>query len=285
MSELTSKNFLDFSINDGCFSFDIEENPSSEDTSDVMSYDKIEKIFNYKLNKEDDIDIHDLYFKSNKKDTKNSEKQKSKLFIITESTKLITQMLKKKRGKQSILNSNKTHDKNCEDNCLRKTQTHSLSSVPHFTNSIIKGFGKNEEFYQLSYEFKKKIKNDYFCELKNKTLGEILCNKISPKYKQDEYENKKTYERIKDHQILKKIFEMDFITYFKKYYMKSIKCINLKEFGLEKEIILSNKCKMYNDLIESIQKSNNEDNGIYIKNIRKCIDKKYFSKKLFKTNK
>mgnify|MGYP006988910025 CR=1 FL=1 len=167
---------------------------------------------------------------------------------------------------------------------MRKTSNHSLSSITHFSNSIIKGLGINEEFYQLSYEIKKNIKNDYFCKLKNKTLGEILCNKISPKYKQDEYENKKTFERIKDHQVLKKIFEMDFITYFKRYYMESKKCINLKDFGLEKEIILSNKCKMYNDLIENIKKYNTEDNEKYIKHIRKCIDKKYFSKKLFKIN-
>lgn len=283
MNEFTSINTLDFSINNGCFYFNNEENPSSEDTSNVISYEEIEKILNCKPNEEDDIDIdiHDLYFKSDKKDTKSSEKQESKLFIIS---KPIAQMLKKKRGKPSILNSNKTHDKYGEDNCLRKTQNHSLSSIPQFYNSIINSLGINEEFYQLSYEIKKNIKNDYFCKLKNKTLGEILCNKISPKYKQDEYENKKTFERIKDHQVLKKIFEMDFITYFKRYYMESKKCINLKDFGLEKEIILSNKCKMYNDLIDNIKKYNTEDNEKYIKHIRKCIDKKYFSKKLFKIN-
>jgi hypothetical protein len=74
---------------------------------------------------------------------------------------------------------------------------------------------------------------------------------------------------------------MDYITFFKKYYMKSEKHINLNVFGLEKEIILSDKCKMYNDLIGKIKY--NEDNEYYMNCIKKCIDKNYTSKKLFKT--
>ena len=53
--------------------------------------------------------------------------------------------------------------------------------------------------------------------------------------------------------------------------MESKKRINLKVFGLEKEINLSEKCKMYNDLIEKIKKSNNKDTEKYIKCIEKCI--------------
>ena len=76
---------------------------------------------------------------------------------------------------------------------------------------------------------------------------------------------------------------MDYITFFKRYYMESKKCINLKDYGLEKEVILSEKCKMYNDLIK--KNSNNEDNENYIKSIKNCINKNYITKKLFKTYK
>ena len=72
-------------------------------------------------------------------------------------------------------------------------------------------------------------------------------------------------------------------TFFKRYYMESKKCINLKDYGLEKEVILSEKCKMYNDLIK--KNSNNEDNENYIKSIKNCIKKNYITKTLFKTHK
>ena len=194
-------------------------------------------------------------------------------------------MTKKKRGKPSVLNKNKIHDKFSFDNLLRKIKNHSLSVIVPFLNAILIVLDIKEEFFQLSYEFKKKIKNNYFCELKKKTLGDIICNKISPKYKHDENENIILYKKLQNHEVLKNIFKMEYITFFKRYYMESKKCINLKVFGLEKEIILPEKCKMYNDLIESIKKSKDEDNENYIKSIKKCIDKHYISKNLFKTNK
>ena len=180
---------------------------------------------------------------------------------------------------------NKIHDRFSIDNLLIKIKNHSLSLVAPFLNDILKFLFIEEEFYQLSHKFKKNIKNNYFSEEKKKTLGEIICNKISPKYKCDENENIKTFNKVKDHEVFKKILNMDYITFFKRYYMESKKCINLRDFGLEHEIILSDKCKMYNDLIERIKNSKNDDNENYIKSIKKCIDKNYITKKLFKTSK
>ena len=276
MSEFTSKIYLDFSINNGCLSSDNEENTTSGENSSSINYESIEDIFNYEPVKEDPIKEKDLYF--------TPERQKDKLFIVEESSKNNTQMTKKKRGKPSVLNKNKIHDKFSFDNLLRKIKNHSLSVIVPFLNVILIVLDIKGEFFQLSYEFKKKIKNNYFCELKKKTLGEIICNKISPKYKHDENENIILYKKLQNHEVLKNIFKMEYITFFKRYYMESKKCINLKVFGLEKEIILPEKCKMYNDLIESIKKSNDEDNENYIKSIEKCIDKNYISKKLFKIN-
>ena len=278
MSEFTFIESLDFSFNNGCISSNNEKNTSSGENFSTISYGTIEKIFNSQPNKEDPIKDKDLYLITDKKDTKCSEGQRTNLFI--------TQLMNKKRGKPSILNTNKVHDKFSFDNELRKVNNHSLSCIVPFLNVILIVLDVNEEFYQLSYEFKKEIKNSYFCELKKKTLGEIICNKISSKYiKHDENKNINLYKKLENHEILKKIFKMDYITFFKRYYMESKKCINLKDFGLEKEIILSEKCKMYNDLIESIKKSSNKDNEKYIKSIQKCIDQNYISKKLFKTNK
>ena len=180
-------------------------------------------------------------------DKENSSKKKENLFIVTESTKDKTQLTKKKkkRGKPSISNLDniKIHDKFSLDNLLAKIKNHSLSLITPFLNDILKVLFIEEEFYQLSHKFKKNVKNNFFSELKEKTLGEIICNKISPKYKHDENENIKTYNKVKDHVVLKKIFNLDYITFFKRYYINSKKCINLRDYGLEKEKIGRASCR------------------------------------------
>ena len=283
ITEFTSINSSDFGIINESPLSDNKENPSSEEMIDVINCEKvyniINNIFKYKNLplEEDNIEYYPLYFYPNKK---SSVKKKTNLFVVIQFTK-------KKRGKHSDLNKDntKTHDKFSLDNLLAKVKNHSLSLVAPFLNDILKVFFIEEEFYQLSHKFKKNIKNNYFSEAKKKTLGEIICNKISPKYKKDENENKRIFNKVKDHEVFKKILNMDYITFFKRYYMESKKCINLKDYGIENEVILSEKCKMYNDLIKRIENSNNEDNENYIKSIKRCINKNYIAKKLFKTYK
>jgi len=290
MTEFTSINSSDFGIINESPLSDNEENSSSEEMIDDINCEKIctiiKNIFNYKNLplEEENIENYPLYFYPNKK---SSVKKKANLFVVTESSKHTTQFIKKKRGKHSDLNKDnrKTHDKFSFDNLLAKVKNHSLSLVPPFLNEILKVLFIEEEFYQLSHKFKKNIRNNYFSEAKKKTLGEIICNKISPKYKKDENENKRIFRKVKDHEVFKKILNMDYITFFKRYYMESKKCINLKDYGIENEVILSEKCKMYNDLIKRIENSNNEDNENYIKSIKRCINKNYIAKKLFKTYK
>jgi hypothetical protein len=269
----------------------ISENPLFEDEKDsssekILDDEKInKKIMNIFHNKSFPLDEYyinrdDLYILPNKK---SPAEKKCDFFKVTKST---TQFTKKKRGKQPKLKKNKKkiHDKYSHDNELAKVKNHSLSSVPPFLNDILKVMSIKEKFYQLSHKFKKKIQNNYFSEAKKETLGNIICNKISPKYRRhDKNENIKTFDKVKDHEIFKKILSMDYITYFKRYYMESKKCINLKDYGLENEIILSEKCKMYNDLIK--KNTNNEDNENYIKSIKNCIKKNYITKTLFKTHK
>ena len=282
MTEFTSINSSDLLIINESHLSDNEENSSSEEMFNEINCEKINNIINKLFNNkslpldEDNIKYYDAYFYPNKK--------KSDLFIVTEST---TQLTKKKRGKHSNLNKNnkKTHNRFSIDNLLIKIKNHSLSLVAPFLNDILKKLSIKEEFYQLSHKFKKNIKNNYFSEEKKKTLGEIICNKISPKYKHDENENQRIFGKVKNHEIFKKILNMDYITFFRRYYMESKKCINLKDYGLENEVNLSEKCKMFNDLIKKIKNSNNEDNENYIKSIKNCIKKNYITKTLFKTHK
>ena len=280
ITDFTSIKFSDFAHKNESIFSDNEESDSADEMLSEFNYSKIFDILNFKGLSIDEED--------NTKENDSPIKIKKDLFVVTESTNHKTQLTKKKRGKPSYLNIDKArvHDRFAIDNLLAKIKNHSLSLIPPFLNDILKVLSIEEEFYQLSHKYKKNIKNDFFSESKKTTLGEIICNKISSKYKNhDENENKRIYDKVKDNEVLKKIFNMDYVTFFKRYYMESKKCINLRAYGLENEIVLSEKCKMYNDLIKRIKNSNIDDNENYLKCIKKCIDKNYIRKNLFKTSK
>ena len=66
---------------------------------------------------------------------------------------------------------------------------------------------------------------------------------------------------------------------FRNIYYKSNKIINLKEYGLNKDIYLSNNVKMLNDLLKT-----NEDldtNKKYLKRIKEIVIKNFFPESIF----
>ena len=195
-----------------------------------------------------------------------------------------TQMTKKKRGRGTNLNlekNEKTHDKFSTDNLLRKIQVHYLTFIINFINIILKLLNYEQRFFKLDYEMKKNVNKKYFDSLKNKTIGEILCNKISTKYKkQNENANFETYDQLKDDEILKKIFAENYIKIFKKIYYKSYKTINLKEYGLDQEINLTKPVKMFKDLLKDNEDSD-LDNKEYQKNIVECAIQNYLPDSIF----
>jgi len=100
---------------------------------------------------------------------------------------------------------------------LIKIKNHSLSSVPLFLNDILKVLFIEEEFLPLAHKFKKNIKKYDFSEVKKKTLGEIICNKISPKFnKCDENKNIIAFEKVKDHEAFKKNIKHGLYFFFQK---------------------------------------------------------------------
>ena len=215
--------------------------------------------------------------------SKSSPIIKFKKFIAIEekSSKIeSTQLTKKKRGRGKSTNSkknDKTHDKFSTDNLLRKIQVHYLTFIVNFINIILKTLNYEQRFFKLDYELKKNVNKKYFDSLKNKTIGEILCNKISIKYKkQNENANIKVYEQIKDMEILKKILSENYLKLFKKIYFKSNKIINLKEYGLDQEIYLTKPVKMFKDLLKD-----NEASDIYQKNIAECAVQNYLPDTIF----
>ena len=231
-----------------------------------------------KENNIDEKEQNKLYFLEKEKPKKSFKKFESK------------KHLKKKRGrkkrKQKEINENevnnytKIHDKHTSDNVLRKIQVHYLTFIISFINEILYNLKLSQRFYKLSYSFKKNVKKEFVNSLNNKNIGEILCNKISNKYKKDVNINKNIYDKIKENKILKEIFSENYLSLFKKIYLKSTKSINLSEYGLNKNIILSDKVKMFKDLLNKIE--NLDTNKKYKKIINACIIQHFVPHSLFK---
>jgi hypothetical protein len=206
---------------------------------------------------------------------------RSNLFIVRDATNDTTLSKNKKRGRQTHLKKErKTHDKFSADNILRKIQVHFISFIVLFLNDILRSFGIREKFLKLDYEFKKDVNKQNFAELKNKNIGEIISSKISTKYKKDENTNSNLYELLKTNKVLGKIFDIKYFTFFKKYYMKNEKTVDLTIFGIEKKITLSKKIKTYYEFLEN-EKSKAKDEK-YINQIKECLNKYYLKEKKFK---
>lgn len=186
---------------------------------------------------------------------------------------------KKYRGRQKknqVTNDDniKKHDKFSTDNLLRKIQVQYMSFIILFLNEILEQFNYKQKFFKLDYQFKKNVNIKFVESLKQKSLGEIICNKISSKYKtNNENANIKIYEEIKTNEILNNILSENYLQFFKKIYYKNNRHINLKEYGLDKDIILPIKIKLFEDLFKDNNASDFDKE--YQKKINECAIQNY----------
>ena len=206
--------------------------------------------------------------------------KRTNLFIVRDVTNDTTLLKNKKRGRYTNLKEKKkNHDKFSADNVLRKIQVHFISFIISFLNDILKSFGIRKKFLKLDYKFKRDVNKQKFAELKSKNIGEIVSSKISTKYKKEENANKNLYENLKTNTFLGKIFNLNCMTFFRMIYMKNEKTIDLRIFGIEKEIVLSKKSETYYKLLE--KEKSKENNEKYINLINECLNKKFLKEKKF----
>ena len=78
---------------------------------------------------------------------------------------------------------------------------------------------------------------------------------------------------------MNKILSENYLNLFKKVYFKSNIIINLKEYGLNKDIILPKKVKMFKDLLKCNESSDENDN--YKKNMKECAINNYMPDSIF----
>ena len=187
----------------------------------------------------------------------------------------------KKRGREKKnYVKKKIHDKFTPDNVLRKIQVHYLSFIISFLNNILKNLNFKQQFLKLDYNFKKNVNNKFVESLKTKSIGEIICNKISAKYTMyDANMNKSICEILEKDEILNKILSENYLSLFQKIYYKSNRIINLKEYGLNKDIILSKEVKMFKDLLKGNEAL--DENKEYQKYINECAMKNYMPNSIF----
>ncbi len=274
--------------------FSEDENEDIRSQNDNLSDEDLLNIFptneNSPKNEEEKVDEIKLYFNSKiQKEEKKIDNQKQiestpkksifKINVSSPSLNESTLLTKKRRGRQTSNKNGKAHDKNSTDNLLRKIQVHYMTFIICFINEILNQLNYQQTFLKLDYEYKKNVSKKFSDLLKNKNLSDIICNKISNKYKKEDInKNKIIYEQIKDDLILKNLFKENYLEFFKNIYYKSVNKINLIKYGLNKEIILpKNKVKMFKDLIEE----KTEEDEDYIKNLHLCVAQNYLPKNTF----
>ena len=256
------------------------ENDSFKNQINNISVTEMVKIFEDKKHEEEKDDLPSRSNKSeNNENITNSTpaEHKTNLFkvSISDSSNDTTLLKNKKRGRKSNSEEKKekNHDKYSPDNIKRKIQVHYQSFIPLSINDILESCGIREKFYKLEYEFKKIVNKSHFKYLINSNIGDIISKEISNKYKKkNKNNNSSVHTYFKTNKVLENIFEMNYLDFFRNFYMKKEKIVDLKIFGIDKIITLSEKTETYYDLLEKLKKEEDEK---YIKLIDECIKDNY----------
>ena len=241
------------------------------------------------------LDLLDsIYFRKIENETKENTKleipkppKKNPLFkttleiLPTKENEINNNILGKKRGRKPLKGiqqkknnvKKKPPRKYDSDNIIIKNQAHYMNFIPEYNNCILKGFGIKRKFKKIDYFFKKNPKFENFEELKGKTLGDILQLRISGKYKKtNKNHNKNLYDEIKDLPVIKNILKENYMIFFKEVYYKSERKINLKKYGSDKILTLSEDIKTFQDKVNSFKDQKYAEiyktiiNQIYINN-------------------
>ena len=185
---------------------------------------------------------------------------------------------KEEKAKQTECSS---HDMYRGDNMSIKIQRHFLNFIIQSLNCIFSHCNYKKKLSKLDYEFKKDVTKENVEYLKNETIGNIISNnKISKKYTSinDKSEaNKIICEEIKDISVLSKILSENYLVFFKKFYYNSDSYINLKDYGLDKDITFTKDAKNFKHFLKENEKRGSQ----YIKSIKRHVLKKYLPGSIF----
>ena len=198
-------------------------------------------------------------------DIKTEESKKEIFFNVFRQNKLRGRKRKKTQDK------NRTHNKSQLDNILRKLQTYSINFIIFVVNRVLGEIGSEEKFYNILYTFKRNINSKSFLEFKKYNLGDIVSQPVSPKFRKKEKEaNLQSYNKVKDLPIICDLLEENYFTFFNEAFCSEKRSISLKKYGLNLEIRIPGKIKMYIDL-----KKENKYDKEFMNNLKECLKKFY----------
>ena len=276
---LNREEFLEYLVNISSHHEDNEEkaySPNSNDNIFPPNQKKEESEKNLKKSFENISDINSQNKALTKRPSNNNLKNENKKFIT------------KKRGRKAKKLSKKSHDSSSDDNCLLKIQNNFFNFIIKLTNEVLNNENIEKRFILVDYKIKRKVTHDFFCELKEKSIKNILEMDNSPKYRsKSKAFNKKTLNKIYNYSNysdwLNDFFNINYLELFSVYHNKEKL---LSKFVFKgKEIELS-KTKSFYYLLNN---KNNKGKKIEkdLSNIAKrfFLDNSTFNKISFKTKK
>ena len=185
-----------------------------------------------------------------------------------------------RKRKHQFIEGVKIHDKNAPDNVLRKIQVHFITFIVDVANELLHKLEYTEKFIDLDYNEKKNITKNNFSSLKNLNIGQILCKKISSKFrkqfKQNSFKNNVIFNIVKTNKYVNIFLSQKYITLFKDVYYKDERNIIIDDLYFK----LSENVKTYKNLLS--EKFDDEEE--YKTKVNEVIHKYYF-KNYFKVKK
>ena len=279
LTEILEKNFL-------------KKEPSNIDSIYSSSYTQDFDISNVLISKDiiDFINSGNIpidYDKNLDSFCKKNEKEDSISFIQNNNSTKIKKFLGRKKKKEIVSQQEgSSHGIYSEDNISVKVQTHYLNFIIEFLNCIFPHLNFNKKLFKLDKEFKTNIKKNNLNKnesLYDKCIGEIISNKISKKYRSINdltNANKIICDEIKKNPILNKILSENYLIFFKKFYYNSGIFINLKDYGLNKDINFTKQAKNFRHLL----KENEVKGKKYLMSIKEHVLRNYLPGLMFIVN-
>ena len=218
--------------------------PLNEENQDNEILNEIKSIMNETKINIDTDEYDDIYFIKKNKNELQSTDSSTKILTSLDNrgvslgkttyfkTLLCKRGRKEKEGNNKNKKNKKMHGSDDFDNIQRKIQVSFISFLIRFGNDALKSiFGKKTKFNfkDVNYDLKKKVNHNYIEYLKKCNYSDILQMKISPKNKKHkEDENKETFNEICQYSdILKRLFEKNYLYIFQKYYCRIKNEVNI----------------------------------------------------------
>jgi hypothetical protein len=176
----------------------------------------------------------------------------------------------------------KIHDKKSPDNTRRKIHVHYFLFIKKVANELLNYFGFRDPFIDIDYQEKRNLTKTKFLLLKKSNIGQILCQKVSSKFrrksKENLFKNNAIFNQVKGNKYINYFLSQNYITLFQNVYLKNKRDINIYDLNFQ----FSEKVETFGDFLKKLEKYDDKDE--YESKINEVIHKNY-SMNYFKVEK